>query len=182
MADRWAASISIGGAIPLSLFVKEILPCMTWYFQVTDEIGNIVDESILQNAEDLTAYLFEKSNDADPRGGYPLTFSCDEVANGEFTDLEMVLQEHSIAYIRQSDPYYDYPHTVLICTPVSQRELIMVEGDPVILPNQIKEILKKSEQFAPIPYMELVSIKKELQDLLDGLQVPELEPFIIVPD
>ncbi len=96
MADRMAAEIWIGGSIPESL-VEELC-------------GHIRDEGVSvdygeasfepHTARDL---LEAATTDSDL-----LRLCDDEVANGEFPDLEDWLLENSIPYTRKSDGKYEH--------------------------------------------------------------------------
>jgi hypothetical protein len=107
MADRMSAEIWIGGSIPESL-VEEFCGVLRTE-SLSPDYGEASFEP--QDAEELLDGTLKDSG--------LLRLCDDEVAYGEFDDLETWLQEHGIPYTRRSDGKYEHDPVVVEFRPNS---------------------------------------------------------------
>lgn len=180
MADHMPGQIRIGGKIPQSLAPE-----------LCREIGNAYvslewgDPAFCPNsAADLMAARREVD-------GVLLLELCDDQARfGEFEELEAFLQEHGIAYTRQSDPKYEHDGELLEYRPGSEPDLFTTNavGQPVVPASALSEVeaalTETLEQLAKGPGCEGAAIEpaqRARQLLREQLPppVPPLEPFEI---
>ncbi len=107
MADRMAAEIWIGGPIPEPL--------------VEALCGHIRDEALSLDYGEASfePRAAEELLEAAAENDGLLRLCDDEVAYGEFTDLEPWLQEHGIPYTRRSDGKYEHDPVVVEFRPES---------------------------------------------------------------
>ncbi len=135
MADRMAAEIWIGGSIPESL-VEEF--CGT----IRDEgLGlNYGEESFKpQDAEELLEGTLKDSG--------VLRLCCEEVAWGEFQDLEFWLQSNDIPYTRKSDGKYEHNPMVVEFRPEEGlHEMVANKSlEPVATASSLEPVRDKLE-------------------------------------
>jgi hypothetical protein len=181
MSDRIAAEIWIGGKVPTYL--------------VPDLCTAIGNEGVSlewgdapfcpSTAEDLTAALRENNH------GVRLLWLCDhEAGGGVFEELEAFLQEHDIAFTRQSTGRYEFdPETVDFRPgrPLAP-QATNAAGQPVVLASELTPVadllaaaLDLPEQGSTVDSWSLVKTAQRLLQEQLPPALPPLEPFVIDP-
>jgi hypothetical protein len=179
MSDRMAAEIWIGGKVPTSLVPA--LCAAIGDEGVSLEWGDAPFRPT--TAEDLGQAL--KENDR----GVRLLWLCDDQAGGGvFEELEAFLQEHGIAYTRQSTGRYEFdPETVEFrpAHPLAPQATNAV-GQPVVLASELAPVadllaaaLDLSESGSPVDSWSLVKTARRLLQEQLPLAMPPLEAFEI---
>lgn len=135
MADRMAAEIWIGGSIPESL--------------VDELCGHIRDEGVSVDDDEspFEPHTAQELLAAATANGNLLRVFANEVANGEFSDLEDWLLENSIPYTRKSDGKYEHdPVVVEFRTEEGLYEMVANKAlEPVVTASSLEPIRCKLE-------------------------------------
>jgi len=179
MADRMAAEIWIGGSIPESL--------------VDEFCGHIRDEGVSVD-DDESPFEPRTAQDlleAATANGNLLRVFANEVANGEFSDLEAWLQEHDIPYTRKSDGKYEHDPVVVEFRPEEGlHEMIANKAlQPVVPVEPLRKVVRRLQAATALPAKKKPKkARKRVQRALKLLtrhlpsELPPLLPLEIVHD
>lgn len=169
MSDRWAASISIGGRVPLAV-ARDLLDVIT-------EEGVSLDYGEMAWAPQEVDDLMEKSE------GGSLTLCNDEAKWGEFRDLEIFLTNNKIAFDRSSSGYYEYAPEIVQYRPEmgAPSWITDTEGRKLVDRDSVKNAIGL---IGPYPSVSANSPESAFVKAMDealGPDVEDLKPFEIVP-
>ncbi len=179
MADRMSAEIWIGGSISESL--------------VDEFCGVLRDESL---SPDYGEASFEP-HDAEEllegtlKDSGLLRLCDDEVAYGEFGDLETWLQEHDIPYTRKSDGKYEHDPVVVEFRPESGLHECTANKalQPVVPVEPLRKVVRRLQAATALPAKKKPKkarkrVKQALKLLTRHMpsELPPLPPLEIVHD
>ncbi len=179
MADRMATEIWIGGPIPESL-VEEFCGVLR-----TESLSLDYGEAPFepQDAKELLEGA---------AGNAGLLRLChDEVAYGEFSDLESWLQEHDIPYTRKSDGKYEHDPVVVEFRPESGLHTCTADKglEPVVSVKPLRKVVRRLQAAMAVPAKKKPKkarkqVKRALKLLTRHMppELPPLPPLEIVVD
>ena len=179
MADRMAAEIWIGGSIPESL-VEEFCGVLRTESLSTEYGGEPFEP------QDAKALL----EGAAENGGL-LRLCHDEVADGEFSDLESWLWEHDIPYTRKSDGKYEHDPVVVEFRPESGLHACTANKglEPVVPVKPLRKVVRRLQAAMAVPAKKKPKkARKQVKRALELLtrhmppELPPLPPLEIVVD
>lgn len=147
MSDTYYGNIKIGGQISHDV-ARELLESLDNYFSVRNTAG-ITDDDI-ENPFTLQCKLFEASRKDDNWNIDDvdfLFFSDTDARNGMFDDLETLLEEKQVVFVRYSSQCYEFPEEMVWFDGRKRcHRTLDGDGNPVWEHTEIKKIIEQYKE------------------------------------